>query len=202
MLGCWPAYSFLCAFCRLAAVFDPAPRGFVPSKTMANMGAAGATWVFPLVSWLRAPRSTRCCARVHRDRARGARIRHTLGRHVPSAVARHYAEPLPRRGRAPPSPVLVLRHPVTSLRSLSPATRARAGTFSISSFPGQPHRRAARGVINKFLGDGFHGAVWRHAAVPQREHARQAALAALALSGGWMISAAPGTGPNCASASA
>ena len=183
--GVLAGVQLLCAFAVWQPQLDPALVRLVPSLTMANMvqracylGLSGL-----LASWLCATFNTVLREFIETVR-KELRIRHTLGRHVSRAVARHLLSHSQDGGEH--RHLSVLFCDIRDFTAFSESRDPRDVLNFLNQFFPLANRIVEQhgGVINKFLGDGFMALFGATAAVPQREHARQAALAALALSGG------------------
>lgn len=183
--GVLAGVQLLCIFAALAHKLDPVAVRVVPSLTLANivqracyLGLSGL-----MASWLCATFNAVLREFIETMR-KELRTRHTLGRHVSRAVARHLLDHSQDGGEH--RHLSVLFCDIRDFTAFAESRDPRDVLNFLNQFFPLANRIVEQhgGVINKFLGDGFMALFGATAVVDQREHAQQAAQAALALVGG------------------
>jgi adenylate cyclase len=183
--GLLAGLQLLCSYAAYAPLLDPAAVRLVPSLTTANLvqracylGLSGL-----LAAWLCATFTAVLREFIEMVR-RELRTRTTLGRHVSREVARHLLDHSQDGGEQ--RHLSVLFCDVRDFTAFSESRDPRDVLHFLNQLFPLANRIVEQhgGVINKFLGDGFLALFGATAVVPQAEHARQAAQAALALVGG------------------
>jgi adenylate cyclase len=181
--GTLAAVELLAIYLRFQDRLDQTVLALVPSLTLANFVQRSCYLLVTglLAAWLCATFNNVIKDLVETVR-KEVRARNTLGRHVSREVARHLLDHSQDGGDK--RSVSVMFCDLRDFTSFSETLDPRDVLNFLNQYFALANRIIEQhgGVINKFMGDGIMALFGATSFMPQREHARRAAQAALALS--------------------